>query len=61
MTGFLIKFKVKVIEGTSDIIDGKANSFNETAARYASRYNQKLFEIIGCNPSKPMDKCRNFP
>ncbi len=53
-----MRFRIVVIEGTSDIIiENDPQSFNEQAERYAEKYNRRIFAELGCDVQKPMTPC----
>jgi hypothetical protein len=55
------KYKINVIENTSDVIVNDPKSYNNMAERYAFAYNRYVFSKLGCDPKNPMDKCKNYP
>jgi hypothetical protein len=55
------KYKIIVIENTSDVIVNDPKSYNNMAERYALSYNRHLFDRLGCDYRSPSDKCTNYP
>jgi hypothetical protein len=55
------KFRIIMIENTSDIIDDDPQSYNNLAERYASTYNRFVFSRLGCDPEHPLAKCKSYP
>lgn len=55
------KYKIIVIENTSDVIDNDPKSYNNLAERYAFFYNRYIFDRIGCDRKFPEEKCTNYP
>ena len=55
------KYKIILIENTSDVIVNNPNSYNNMAERYAFSYNRHLFDRLGCDYRSPLDKCSNYP
>jgi len=56
------KFKIKVIEGTSDIIiKNDVNGYDAQAEKYAEKYNKRMLDGLGCDPHHPNEKCSNYP
>jgi hypothetical protein len=57
----ITKFKIRMIQGTSDIIiENDGNSFNKRAEAYASSYNRAILAKLGCDINNPMLPCSNY-
>ena len=60
-TTLISKFKITVIEGTSDVLTNEPGDYNRAAPRYAARYNGYLFGRFGCDVEHPMAPCSHYP
>lgn len=55
------KYKIVVIENTSDVIVDNPGSYNNRAERYAFSYNGYVFDRLGCDHKFPFEACTNYP
>lgn len=51
------KYEIRIIEGTSDVVD----DFSKSAEKYATTYNRYVFNRLGCDIERPMERCKNYP
>jgi hypothetical protein len=59
--GLIAKFKIRMIQGTSDItIENDGNSFNKRAEAYASAYNRTILTKLGCDIDNPILPCSHY-
>ena len=55
------KYSIHVIPGTSDeSVINDPDSFNKKAEKYAEAFNVRVLLLLGCNSSRPMDKCKYY-
>ena len=51
------RYEIRIIEGTSDVIDERPDSFDMKIEQYGTRYNRFILKALGCNFQMPMEPC----